>query len=330
MTALIQRIVDSLPTATGKVLIRDRAGDRALVELVAHECAARGLVPIVEHVSNAELRRQIDTSPPEVLSRWDVDRLIVAEEISGLIVLAGWRVDLAGLAPASVAAWSDAAGRVEAVIDDRRVPTVVVAVPTEDVAANLAMSVDVLNTRIMASIVLSATQINAATQGVLEALTRGSSIEVRTPAGSLLVERGTRPLLVDDGVVDAADVEVGATVSNLPAGSVYFTVLEDATRGRVELVDGAVLDLGTDGRVTMGEFAGERVSHIGIATNPLVSGSIGWTIVDEHRPGAVFLALGENRYLNGENASAINVDLLPASPTVIVDHATIVMDGELV
>ena len=160
--ALVQRIVDSLPTATGKVLIRDRAGDRAVVELVAHECVNRGLVPIVEHVSNAELRRQIDTSPPEVLSRWDVDRLTVTEEISGLIVLAGWRLDLAGLAPASVAAWSDAAGRVEAIIDDRRVSTVVVAVPTENVAANLAISVDVLSTRIMASIVLSATQINAA------------------------------------------------------------------------------------------------------------------------------------------------------------------------
>jgi hypothetical protein len=107
-------------------------------------------------------------------------------------------------------------------------------------------------------------------------------------------------------------------------------VLEDATRGRVELIDGAVLEFGPDGCVTKGEFAGERVSHIGIATNPLVSGLIGWTIVDEHRPGAVFLALGENRYLNGENASAINVDLLPASPTVVVDDTMVVMGGELV
>lgn len=59
-------------------------------------------------------------------------------------------------------------------------------------------------------------------------------------------------------------------MSNLPAGSVYFTVLEDATRGRVELFDGAVLEFGPGGRVKTGEFAGERVSHIGIATNPLV------------------------------------------------------------
>ena len=44
-------------------MIRDRAGDHALVELVAHECAARGFVPIIEHVSNAELRRQTALRP---------------------------------------------------------------------------------------------------------------------------------------------------------------------------------------------------------------------------------------------------------------------------
>lgn len=221
-------------------------------------------------------------------------------------------------------------GRVEAVIDRRRVPTVVVAVPTEDVATNLGLRIEELEAHVMPGVLLTASELRAATDGVVSMLARGSSIELRTPVGSLFVERGTRPLLVDDGVIDAADIQLGATVSNLPAGSVYWTVLEDATRGRVELLDGIVLEFGADGRVTTGEYAGERVSHLGIATNPLVSGSIGWTIVDEHRPGAVVLALGENRYLGGANASEINVDLLPASPTVLVGEASIVADGELV
>jgi len=326
----VRRIVDALPTATGKVLIRDRAGHRVLVEMVAQECLARELIPLIERVSNSELRRVIGTSSPAELSGWDVERASVAAEIGGLIVLGGWRLDLAGLAPESVAAWAAAMGRVEAVIDSRRVPTVVVAVPTEDVATNLGLSMQSLEAHVMASILLSASELRAATDGVVNMLARESSIELRTPGGSLFIERGTRPLLVDDGVVDAADVRIGATVSNLPAGSVYWTVLEEATRGRVELIDSTVLEFGPDGRVTTGEFAGERVSHLGIATNPLVAGSIGWTIVDEHRPGAVFLALGENRYLGGANASAINVDLLPASPTVLVGEAMLVADGELV
>jgi len=328
--SFVRRIVDALPTATGKVLIRDRAGHHALVELAARECVARELIPLIEHVSNSELRRVIGTSSPAELSGWDVERASVAAEIGGLIVLGGWRLDLAGLAPESVAAWAAAMGRVEAVIDSRRVPTVVVAVPTEDVATNLGLSMQGLEAHVMASILLSASELRAATDRVVSMLARESSIELRTPGGSLFIERGTRPLLVDDGVVDAADVRIGATVSNLPAGSVYWTVLEEATRGRVELIDSTVLEFGPDGRVTTGEFGGERVSHLGIATNPLVAGSIGWTIVDEHRPGAVFLALGENRYLGGANASAINVDLLPASPTVLVGEAMLVADGELV
>ena len=326
----VRRIVDALPTATGKILIRDRAGHRGLVELVAQECVARELIPLVEHVSNADLRRVIGTSSPAELSCWDVERVGVAGEIGGLIVLGGLRLDLAGLASEGVAAWSAAMGRVEAVIDGRCVPTVVVAVPTQDVATNLALTIEALEAKVVPSILLSASELIAATTGVVDGLARGSSIELRTPGGSLFVERGTRPLLIDDGVVDAEDIRAGATVSNLPAGSVYWTVLEDATRGRVELIDGTVLEFGPDGRVTTGEFAGERVSHLGIATNPLVSGSIGWTIVDEHRAGTVFLALGENRYLGGENASAINVDLLPASPTVLIGEAMLVADGELV
>jgi hypothetical protein len=91
---------------------------------------------------------------------------------------------------------------------------------------------------------------------------------------------------------------------------------------------GAGVDAG--GRVADGLYVGERISHLGIAVNPLVTGTIGWTIVDEHRSGAVFLALGENRYMGGDNESAINVDLMPASPTVVVDGTVLVNEGVLI
>jgi hypothetical protein len=106
-------------------------------------------------------------------------------------------------------------------------------------------------------------------------------------------------------------------------------VLEDRTRGEVELVDGSTLRFDDEGRVVDGTWGGERVSHLGIARNPAVTGTIGWTIVDQHRPGAVFLALGENRYMGGENESAINVDLMLASPTVVAGGITLVDNGSL-
>jgi leucyl aminopeptidase (aminopeptidase T) len=124
-------------------------------------------------------------------------------------------------------------------------------------------------------------------------------------------------------------LRAGATVSNLPAGSVYWTVVEESTRGDVRLTNGSVLGFDAEGRVTEGPYTGERISHLGIATNSAVGRTTGWTFVDQHRAGTVFLALGENRYMGGHNSSAINVDLLPAEPTLLADGSVVVDRGRL-
>jgi hypothetical protein len=56
---------------------------------------------------------------------------------------------------------------------------------------------------------------------------------------------------------------------------------------------------------------------------------VGWPLVDEHVQGAVFVALGENRYLGGENASSLNVDVAVANATLLCDGRQIVEDGRL-
>ena len=47
--------------------------------------------------------------------------------------------------------------------------------------------------------------------------------------------------------------------------------------------------------------------------------------------GALYAAdFGENRYMGGENASAVNVDLLPDRPTLRAGATPVVVDGRLV
>ena len=327
MDAVAQRVVDALPDVSGTVLVRDRCGRGEVVEAVVDECRRRGLDPIVEHVSNDRLREIIGSASPDELARWDLDRADLIRSVNGLIVLGGWLADLAGLPTGSVDAWVAAVGRVERALELRNVPTVVVAVPTEYVADRLGIGLVELEARVLPGLLMSAASLSDRVASLVSALEATSEVEVVTEAGTLNVERGRRPLMVDDGMIDAADVACGAVVSNLPAGSLYWTVIEDATRGDVGLADGTVLRFDASGRVADGLYVGERVSHLGIAVNPLVTGTIGWTIVDEHRSGAVFLALGENRYMGGDNESAINVDLMPASPTVVVDGTVLVHDG---
>ena len=330
MESLAARIVDAVPTASGPILVRDRCGRSELVDAVVAECVQRRLEPVVERVDNARLRGLIASTPVEALARWDLDRQHDTERVSAVISLGGWPLDTEGLPPASLDAWGAAVGRTETAMEHRRVPMVVVAVPTAEVAAALDTTLGELDACVLPSVALSSADLCGTIAPLIEVLVAASVIEVHTAAGVLVARRGERPLLVDDGVIDAADMAIGATVSNLPAGSVYWTVIESETRGDVLLGDGSVLRFDGAGRVCDGTYAGERVAHIGIATNPLVTRPIGWTIVDEHRPGAVFVALGENRYMGGNNESAINIDLLPESPTVTADSVTIVANGRLV
>jgi leucyl aminopeptidase (aminopeptidase T) len=330
MNAIGRRVVDALPIVSGTVLVRDRCGRDEVVEAVVDECRRRGLDPVVEHVSNDRLREIIGSASPEELARWDLDRADLIPSVNGLIVLGGWHADLVGLPSDSLDSWIAAVGRVERALEQRNVPTVVVAVPTEYVAERLGLGITELEARVLPGLLMTAASLSDSVASLVGALDATSAVEVVTDAGTLTVERGQRPLMIDDGMVDHADVARGAVVSNLPAGSLYWTVIENATRGDVALTDGTVLRFDIDGRVAGGPYTGERVSHLGIAVNPLVTGTIGWTIVDEHRSGAVFLALGENRYMGGDNESAINVDLIPASPTVVVDGTVLVEDGTLV
>jgi leucyl aminopeptidase (aminopeptidase T) len=73
----------------------------------------------------------------------------------------------------------------------------------------------------------------------------------------------------------------------------------------------------------------DRVSHVGIGLNPHLTSNIGWPLVDEHVHGALFIALGENRYLGGSNESSLNMDFALPKATLICDGNVIVEAGRI-
>jgi leucyl aminopeptidase (aminopeptidase T) len=74
----------------------------------------------------------------------------------------------------------------------------------------------------------------------------------------------------------------------------------------------------------------DRISHVGVGLNPHLKSFIGWPLVDEHVHGALFVALGENRYLGGENESSLNIDFALPNATLICDDRVIVEHGKIV
>jgi leucyl aminopeptidase (aminopeptidase T) len=72
-----------------------------------------------------------------------------------------------------------------------------------------------------------------------------------------------------------------------------------------------------------------HVSHVGVGLNPALSRPIGWTLVDQHIRGAFFVALGENRYMGGDNASSLNIDFCNPQATVEIDGRVLASEGRL-
>ena len=234
--------------------------------------------------------------------------------------------------------------------EERRLPYLLVAIPTAEGAQQLNLTQKDLEEILMPALGAGVEELQVEIGRVLSAAHQGQAITIYSGEDHVLhLEHGDRVWLSDDGYIDEKDRRQGAIVSNLPAGSIYTTVMEEKTQGSLWLpkageatevvfhfVDGRIVDIeaasGADllGRELDGH-AGEprRVSHIGLGLNPYLHRPIGWTMVDEHIHGCLFIALGENRYMGGQNTSSLNVDYALTDATLKVDNRTIILKGKV-
>jgi leucyl aminopeptidase (aminopeptidase T) len=203
----------------------------------------------------------------------------------------------------------------------------------------------------MPALTASVRELQAEVDGVLAIVEGGQAISIHSGADHVLrLQHGDRVWSRDDGRFYKAAQGRGAMASNLPAGSVYTTVLETETEGSLWLPKaGEATDVVfhfAQGRAVRIEAAsgaqalnemldnhtGEprRVSHVGLGLNPYLHRPIGWTLVDEHIHGALFIAFGENRYMGGQNESSLNIDFTISCATLEIDGRLIVREGDLV
>lgn len=343
-----QRAVAGLGVESGElVVVRDGAGRLEVLLALLLAIEQRGATALPELVSPDYLRRLLCTAPVPALAAWDRHRLAWVQQADRLLVLEGAEIDTTGVPAEALAAWGDAIDRLGAVDEERRLPFLLVAVPTAARAAALDLSLLELEAALVPALAAPSAELRREIARVRAAVEGGRTLIVRSGAGcELRLALGDRPWLDDDGVVTPEDRASGGQVSNLPAGSVYTTVLEGETCGELHLAragDGADITLRfMDGRVAVVEGTGadivramldrhtgeaRRISHFGVGLNPYLRRPVGWTLVDEHLHGSLFVALGENRYLGGENASSLNVDFAVPGATLLVDDRIVVDAG---
>lgn len=349
-TSIAQRIVAGLGIQPGELIqVRDHIDRPDVLYEVLLAVDGAGATPLLDHQSPAYLNRWLAEATPDAIIHSSRHRLHWLEQVDRVITLSGGIPDFTLATPATLAAWEELDATLTKIEEVRRLPILVVAAPNAQRAARLGMTLTELEAH-----VLPALQIDlGASRNLIAQAQRavaGSHIVIGTGAGyKLHLERGDRVWHGDDGVIDDEDRRRQTIVSNLPAGSIYTTVLETETHGSLYLpraLDASDVVLHFDaGRIvaieaTQGADAlahwldshtGEprRIGHIGVGLNPRLSTPIGWTLVDEHIAGAIFVALGENRYMGGQNASSLNHDFALVGASLWVDDNFIIDKGNL-
>jgi leucyl aminopeptidase (aminopeptidase T) len=230
-------------------------------------------------------------------------------------------------------------------------PFLLVAVATRERAKHFGQEIEELERVLLPALAATPDELQREVNRILPALADDEPLVIRSRGLELRLRRGGRRWFSDEGRMPSAEQLGGAQpVLNLPAGSLYTTVIEDATTGSLYLAEaGEACDVvlhfeegrvaGIDAAAGVEELAamfdrhsGEprRVSHVGIGLNPYLATTIGWPLVDEHRHGSLFIAFGENRYLGGENASSLNVDFVISDASLAVGSRAVVEGGEVV
>jgi leucyl aminopeptidase (aminopeptidase T) len=273
------------------------------------------------------------------------------QRIDRVLVLSGPDLDLADLPPEAVEAWRAARHRVGVAEEARRLPFLVLSVPTAERAQQASMALADLEAAVLPALAAEADTLRHEIDVVLRRVADGRTLTIHSGADCTLhLTLAARPWMSDDGAIDAEDRARGAVVSNIPAGSIYTTVLESATHGQLCLPQagdardvvlhfesGRIIEIaaasGADAlRAMFDRHSGDprRISHIGIGLNPHLHRPLNWVLLDEHIHGHLFIAFGENRYMGGENESSLNVDYTLPGATLLVDDQVVVADGKVI
>ena len=124
-------------------------------------------------------------------------------------------------------AWQQAQYRLTVIEEERRLPYLVAAIPTERGAQQLGLASEELEEILLPALRASVGELQDEIGRVLNKVGDGQAITIHSGDHHVLyLDHGDRTWLNDDGFIDKMDQKQGAIVSNLPAGSIYTTVTE--------------------------------------------------------------------------------------------------------
>jgi leucyl aminopeptidase (aminopeptidase T) len=349
---LARRLVDALGAQRGELIeVRDEAGNQRLLHAVLLALESVGAEPLVSILPAQQVERLLVTASPDTLATRGRRYAEWLHQVDRSLLLVGAYPNMSQMTDEALHAFGTAYNRLEQIRATRRIPQIIAAIPTIGKAAQLGLSHEDLELRMMPALLVSSNELQTITDQLVPVLNRTSTITTSTgPGYELHLRRDDRLWLCDTGRIAVPVGEADPIISYLPSGSVYTTVIAESAEGDLFLpvagpARAAHLHL-NGGRVTQIEAASgaerllelfdryestaRRIRYIGIGLNPRLSQPLGWPMVDQHVQGTLRITFGENRYHGGANAVPYQLDFVIGAANLRVDDQLIIDQGRLV
>ncbi|MEM4360431.1 MAG: hypothetical protein QXT45_07885, partial [Candidatus Bilamarchaeaceae archaeon] len=154
------------------------------------------------------------------------------QQVDRSLALIGAQPDLRRVPDEALRAFTTTYNQLETIRRERRIPQVIAAIPTIGKAAQLGLSHEELELRVMPALLVDPAVLVAASERVQSTLATAKTITITSgPGYELRLERGERPWLRDAGRLETTGGTAGAIVSNVPAGLLYTTIVEESAEG---------------------------------------------------------------------------------------------------
>ncbi|HYN87037.1 MAG TPA: hypothetical protein VER55_00835, partial [Ardenticatenaceae bacterium] len=200
-TEVADRAIRGLGVTRGELIqVRDHTGrqDVLLEMLLAVERA--GATPLPELTPPGYLRRLLNEADDDDLARWDRHRLRWMEMVDRVLVLQGPGLDANEVPDPALDAWSEAVDRLTALEEDRRLPYMLVGVPTVERAHELGMTLAELEEQLLPAMALPIEALRHETARLLGRMRGHREIVIRSGDGAeLRLDASNRRWFEDDG-----------------------------------------------------------------------------------------------------------------------------------
>ncbi|SMB84485.1 Leucyl aminopeptidase (aminopeptidase T)-like [Hymenobacter roseosalivarius DSM 11622] len=332
-----------------------------LMEAIAVEVARVGGQPEMM-VNTDKVAHAIDVEMPEsaIQASKSDNWLLQADVLITLPQLEDSKAVLAGITPARQAKFAKVAADagLSKKLDAAKIRGVFVSYPSKSLAANQQLDYPSYEQMIWAGIGTDYTAVATQAQQLKQLLTTGKKVHITSPTGTnLTFQLAARPVFVDDGVLTAADQQeklIYNRTASLPGGRIYGTCQETSATGRLEASpttwNGKPMQ-GFKAELKNGQLANSRadagsedfqkslasydpgmmqLGYFSIGLNPAMKPQEQKGFNPSTAAGMVYLAIGNNELLGGQNQAATSYSFPIANATVEVDGTVVVRNGQLV